>query len=48
MDLDSTTEVTEQQDEIEEKGQAKNIKRTTELKVKKFEKWCAKKNIVDL
>ena len=39
----------EQLDEIEQKTQAKNIKRATELGVKKYEKWCDKiKNSVDL
>lgn len=39
----------EQLDEIEQKAQAKNIKRAPEWGVKKFEKWCEKrKNTVDL
>ena len=39
----------EQLDEIEQKAQAKNIKRATEWGVKKFEKWCEKRKItVDL
>ena len=39
----------EQLDEIEQKTQSKNIKRATELGVKKYEKWCDKIKIsVDL
>ena len=35
----------EQLDEIEQKVQAKNTKRTTELGLKKFEKWCKERKI---
>ena len=39
----------EQLDEIEQKAQARNIKKTTERGVRKFEKWCEKREItVDL
>ena len=39
----------EQLDEIEQKAQAKNTKRATEWRVKKFEKWFEKRQItVDL
>jgi len=39
----------EQLDEIKQKAQAKNTKKTTERAVRKFEKWCEKRKItVDL
>jgi len=40
LDLDN-----EQLDEIEQKAQAKNTKKTTERGVRKFEKWCEKRKI---
>ena len=36
----------EQLDEIELKAQAKNTKKATEWGVRKFEKWCQKRNVV--
>ena len=35
----------DQHNEIELKAQTKNIKRTTEWEVKKFEKWCYKRQL---